>query len=72
VAHKFNNSVYYKRFKEIAQKLKFEPLKLKQPLDAAADVIMPDRGHLDNNPIPVTKQNVIDCLREIVEKNPLA
>ncbi|WP_349257160.1 iron-containing alcohol dehydrogenase [Nitrososphaera sp.] len=72
VAHKFNNSIYYKRFKEIAQKLKFEPLKLKQPLDAAADVIMPDKGHLDNNPIPVTKQDVIKCLDEIVNANPLA
>jgi succinate semialdehyde reductase len=72
VAHQFNKSVYYKRFKEIAQKLKFEPLKLKQPLDAAADVIMPDRGHLDNNPIPVTKQDVIQCLDAIVNKNPLA
>ena len=72
IAHKFNKSVYYKRFKEIAQKLKFEPLKLKQPLDAAADVIMPDKGHLDNNPIPVSKQNVIDCLNDIVNKNPLA
>jgi succinate semialdehyde reductase len=72
VAHKFNRSVYHKRFKEIAQKLKFEPLKLKQELDAAADVIMPDRGHLDNNPIPVNKQDIIGCLDEIVNKNPLA
>ena len=72
VAHKFNNSVYHKRFKEIAQKLKFEPLKLKQPLDAAADVIMPDKGHLDNNPIPVTKPDVVKCLDEIVNANPLA
>ena len=72
VAHKFNKSQYYKRFKEIAQKLKFEPLKLKQPLDAAADVIMPDRGHLDNNPISVSKQDVISCLDEIVNSNPLA
>jgi succinate semialdehyde reductase len=72
VAHRFNNSVYHKRFKEIAQKLKFEPLKLKQELDAAADVIMPDRGHLDNNPIPVNKQDIIGCLDEIVNKNPLA
>ena len=72
VAHKFNKSVYYNRFKEIAQKLKFEPLKLKQPLDAAADVIMPDRGHLDNNPVPTSKQDVIKCLDEIVNSNPLA
>ncbi|HXG06914.1 MAG TPA: iron-containing alcohol dehydrogenase [Nitrososphaera sp.] len=72
VAHKFNNSVYYKRFKEIAQKLKFEPIKLKQSLEEAADVIMPDRGHLDNNPIPVTRDDIIKCLDEIVNHNPLA
>ena len=63
---------YIKRFKEIAQKLKFEPLKLTQPLDQAADVIMPDRGHLDNNPVPIGKQDVIKCLDEIVNANPLA
>jgi succinate semialdehyde reductase len=33
---------------------------------------MPDRGHLDNNPIPVTKQDVVQCLDEIVSGNPLA
>ena len=25
-------------------------------------VIMPDRGHLDNNPITVTKEDIIKCL----------
>jgi succinate semialdehyde reductase len=72
VAHKFNKSAYYKRFKEIAQKLKFEPLKLNKPLDQAADDIMPDRGHLDNNPIPVSKEDITKCLDEIVNSNPLA
>lgn len=72
VAHKFNESIFYERFKRICQKLKFEPLKLKQPLDEAADVIMPDRGHLDNNPKEVTKQDIIKCLDEIVNGNPLA
>jgi succinate semialdehyde reductase len=71
VAHKFNKSQYYERFKKICQKLKFEPLSLKQPLDQAADVIMPDRGHLDNNPIDVTKQDIVTCLDEIVNRNPL-
>jgi succinate semialdehyde reductase len=71
VAHKFNKSQYYERFKKICQKLKFEPLSLKQPLEQAADVIMPDRGHLDNNPIDVTKQDIVKCLDEIVNKNPL-
>jgi succinate semialdehyde reductase len=72
VAHKFNRSIYYERFKRISQKLKFEHLTLKKPLDEAADVIMPDRGHLDNNPIPVTKQDVIKCLDEIVNHPLLA
>jgi succinate semialdehyde reductase len=71
VAHKFNKSQYYERFKKICQKLKFEPLSLKQSLDQAADVIMPDRGHLDYNPIEVTKQDIIKCLDEIVNNNPL-
>jgi succinate semialdehyde reductase len=72
VAHKFNDSIFYERFKKICQKLKFEPLKLKQPLDGAADVIMPDRGHLDNNPKEVYKEDIIKCLDEIVNGNPLA
>ena len=71
VAHKFNNSQYYERFRRICKKLKFEPLSLKQPLDQAADVIMPDRGHLDNNPIAVTKQDIIQCLDEIVNNSPM-
>jgi malonic semialdehyde reductase len=71
IAHSFNRSTYYERFKRICQKLKFEPLTLKQPLDNAADVIMPDRGHLDNNPIPVTKEDIISCLDQIINKNPL-
>jgi malonic semialdehyde reductase len=71
-AHRFNKSIYYERFKRICQKLKFEPLTLKQPLENAADVILPDRGHLDNNPIPVTKDDIIGCLDEIINKNPLA
>jgi malonic semialdehyde reductase len=71
VAHRFNKSVYYERFKKICQKLKFEPLKLKLDLEEAAEVILPDKGHLDNNPIPVTKQDIVKCLDEIVNSNPL-
>jgi malonic semialdehyde reductase len=33
---------------------------------------LPDRGHLDNNPIPVTKDDIKACLDEITNKNPLA
>src|SRR5436309_15724004 len=69
VAHKFNKSIYYNRFKDIARKLKFEPLKLKKPLDQAADDIMPDRGHLVNNPITVSKQDIINIFDKIVNSN---
>jgi malonic semialdehyde reductase len=72
VAHRFNNSIYYERFKKICQKLKFEPLILKQHPDQAADVIIPDRGHLDNNPISITKENIIYCLEKITKENPLS
>ena len=47
-------------------------MKLKQPLDNESDVNMTDRGHIDNNTIPVTKQDIIKCLEEIVNGNPLA
>jgi malonic semialdehyde reductase len=72
IAHEFNKSTYYERFKKICQKLKFDPLALKLPIDQAADVIMPDRGHLDNNPVPITKDNVVHCLEKITKVNPLA
>ena len=35
VAHKFNKSEYYERFRKICQKLQFDPLKLKLNLDDA-------------------------------------
>ena len=67
VAHKFNKSVFYEQFKEVIEKLKFDRMSLKAPLDQAADVVMTDKGHLDPNPRPVTKQDVIQCLKDIVE-----
>ena len=72
VAHKFNKSIYYERFKKICNKLNFETLTLKQGFEDAADVIMPDRGHLDNNPLPVSRENIVHCLDEIINKNPLS
>jgi succinate semialdehyde reductase len=69
VAHKFNKSIFYQRFKEIVKKLGFERLTLKEDVSKAADTIMTDRGHLDPNPIPVTKQDVIKCLEDIKAGN---
>ena len=67
VAHRFNKSIFYDRFKEVIEKLKFDKLTLKAPYDQAADVVMTDKGHLDPNPLPVTKQDVVQLLKDIVD-----
>lgn len=65
VAHKFNDSKFYNRFKDITIKLKFEKMQLKADVSEAADVVMTDKGHLDPNPKPVAKEDVIRCLEDI-------
>lgn len=69
VAHKFNKSIFYERFKEAMEKLGFEKLKLKADVSEAADTVMTDRGHLDPNPIPIKKEDVIKCLEDIKAGN---
>ena len=69
VAHKFNKSKFYERFKDIVQKLGFEKMDLKADVSEAADVVMTDKGHLDPNPIPVTKEDVVKCLEDIKAGN---
>lgn len=69
VAHKFNKSIFYDRFKECMTKLGFERLDLKADVSEAADTVMTDRGHLDPNPIPVSKEDVIQCLNGIKSGN---
>jgi succinate semialdehyde reductase len=65
VAHKFNKSIFYDRFKEAIKKLGFDKLELKADPSEAADVVMTDRGHLDPNPIPIKKEDVVKCLEDI-------
>ncbi len=65
VAHKHNKSIFYDRFKEVMDKLGFDKLELKAPVEEAADTVMTDRGHLDPNPIPISKEDVIKCLNDI-------
>ena len=67
VAHRFNKSIFYERFKEVIEKLKFDRLILKAPIDQAADVVMTDRGHLDPNPVPVTKEDVMHLLKDVID-----
>ena len=65
VAHKFNNSVFYKRFESIVKKLNFEKISLDLDLNLASELILEDKKHLDNNPIPITKNEIINLLKEI-------
>ena len=65
VAHKFNNSVFYKRFENIVKKLSFKKISLNLELNAASELILEDKKHLDNNPILITKNEIIDLLKEI-------
>jgi len=65
VAHKFNNSVFYKRFENIVKKLNFKNIALNLDLNTASELILEDKKHLDNNPIPITKNEIIDLLKEI-------
>ena len=69
VAHRHNKSAFYERFKECVEKLGFGGLDLKADVGAAADVVMADRGHLDPNPVPVTRDDVVRCLEDIKSGN---
>lgn len=69
-AHKFNNSKFYKRFRSLVKKLEFPKIYLKQDLNDAAELILKDKKHLDNNPCEVSKKDIIELL-ELIEKNAL-
>jgi len=68
-AHNFNNSKFYFRFKNLVEKLNFEKISLNQNLDSASELILSDRKHLDNNPLKVSKNNIIDILKQINNEN---
>ena len=65
VSHEFNNSQFYRRFKNLVNKLNFEPIHLTQNLEDAAEIILSDRKHLDYNPHPVYKNDIINLLKKI-------
>ncbi len=69
VAHKHNKSKFYAKFKEVIDKLGFDKLELKADVSDAADTVMTDKGHLDPNPIPISKDDVIKCLEDIKSGN---
>jgi len=65
LAHKFNNSIFYKRFESIVKKLKFKKISLNLDVNLASELILEDKKHLDNNPIPITKNEIINLLKKI-------
>ena len=69
VAHKHNKSIFYDRFKEIIEKMGFDKLELKADVHQPADVVMTDKCHLDPNPIPISKEDVVKCLNDIKAGN---
>lgn len=69
IAHKYNESKFYKKFKQLVAKLNFEPISLKQDFEEAAKIIMTDRKHLDYNPKPISKEIIIDLLTKIDNKH---
>ncbi len=69
VAHKFNKSIFYEKFKQVIEKLGFDKLELKADVSEAADTVMTDKGHLDPNPIPISKEDVMKCLEDIKAGN---
>ena len=64
-AHEFNNSKFYERFRKIVKYLDFSEINLSQNLDDAAELILKDRRHLDNNPKTVSKIDLITLLKKI-------
>lgn len=69
VAHKFNNSQFYERFKSLVKKLNFTPIHLNQNLDEAAKIIQLDRKHLDFNPKNISDDEIIYLLDFINTQN---
>jgi len=65
VAHRFNGSRFYERFSNLIQKLDFKTIKLKQDLETAAELILKDTKHLDNNPRNVSKNDIVQLLEII-------
>ena len=62
IAHKFNNSQFYKRFKSLVEKLNFSPINLKLDLNEAAKLIQLDRKHLDYNPKEISDDDIVNLL----------
>ena len=68
-AHKFNESIFERRFEKIVKKLDFPKIRLNQNLENASLIILNDKKHLDNNPKNITKNDIIKLLESINSLN---
>jgi succinate semialdehyde reductase len=68
VSHKFNNSIFYNRFKNLVKKMNFDKITLKQDLNEASKTILLDKRHLDNNPKIVNQNDIVSLLKQINDK----
>jgi len=69
VAHKFNESKFYTRFKSLVEKLNFSQIHLNQNLNDATKLIQQDRKHLDNNPKNISNTDIVNLLTMINNQN---
>lgn len=68
IAHKFNDSQFYEKFKHLVKKLNFKPISLEQNFETASETILADKKHLDYNPKIINKEIIINLLEEINNK----
>jgi len=69
VSHKFNNSKFFTRFLNLVKKLNFEKISLEEKIESATELILEDRKHIDNNPVPVSKRDIMFLLEQIQNQN---
>jgi|TARA_B110000438_G_scaffold241564_1_gene240734 succinate semialdehyde reductase len=65
IAHKFNKSKFSERFEKIVRILQFLPIEISTSLDEASELILKDKKHLDNNPKIISKNEIIELLKNI-------
>ena len=69
VSHKFNDSIFYNRFRNLVKKMNFDKITLKQDLNEASKTILLDKRHLDNNPKIINHDDIVSLLKKINSGN---
>ena len=69
VSHKFNDSIFYNRFRNLVKKINFDKITLKQDLNEASKTILLDKRHLDNNPKIINHDDIVSLLKKINSGN---